>query len=116
MRYKDLPKIMPPTYHDGKKQIKEEELDLFNPDLIKRLENQKLKQSQPYYNLLKENEYKMNQVEIEELKGSLKQIDDKFDRLIQKVEECKELNDKIHLKVKEIIWGIESEQRIKENE
>ena len=107
---------MPPTYHDGKKQIKEEELDLFNPDLIKRLENQKLKQSQPYYNLLKENEYKMNQVEIEELKGSLKQIDDKFDRLIQKVEECKELNDKIHLKVKEIIWGIESEQRIKENE
>lgn len=58
----------------------------------------------------------MNPSEIEELKGSLKQIDDKFDRLIQKVEDCTKLTESIHLKVKEIIWGIESEQRIKENE
>lgn len=52
----------------------------------------------------------MNQWEIEELKGSLKQIDDKFDRLIQKVEDCTKLTENIHLKVKEIIWGIKNEQ------
>lgn len=55
----------------------------------------------------------MNQSEIEELKGSLKQIDDKFDRLIQKVEECNKLTDSIHLKVKEIMWGPKSEQENK---
>ena len=49
----------------------------------------------------------MNPSEVEEVKGSLKRIDEKFDTLIQKVEECKVLTHSIHQKVKEIIWGIE---------
>jgi len=102
MRYKDMPKIMPPTYHTAETK----EMD-YNPDLIDRLQMEKLKQSQPYYNVLKENEYKMNPSEVEEVKGSLKRIDEKFDTLIQKVEECKVLTHSIHQKVKEIIWGIE---------
>ncbi len=52
----------------------------------------------------------MNPSEIEELKGSLKQIDDKFDRLIQQVEECAKLTENIHIKVNEIMWGIQGEQ------
>jgi len=109
MRYKDLPKIMPPTYHDGKK-VEAEQPDLFNPDLINRLQMEKLKQSQPFYNTLKENQYNMNPSEIEEIKGSLKKIDEKFDTLIQKVEECNELTDKIHNRVREIMWGIKEHQ------
>lgn len=50
----------------------------------------------------------MNPSEIEELKGSLKQIDDKFDRLIGQVEDCSKLTESIHQKVKDIIWGIEA--------
>jgi len=53
----------------------------------------------------------MNPSEVEEVKGSLKRIDEKFDTLIQKVEECKVLNHTIHQKVKEIIWGIENLQK-----
>lgn len=51
----------------------------------------------------------MNPAEIEELKGSLKQIDDKFDRLIQRVEECAKLQDTIHQRVKAIVWGVEEQ-------
>jgi predicted nuclease with TOPRIM domain len=90
-----MEKIMPPVY---------------GADLRERLESQKLKQSQPLYNLLKNQEEieKMNPSEIEELKGSLKQIDDKFDRLIGQVEDCSKLTESIHQKVKDIIWGIEA--------
>jgi len=49
----------------------------------------------------------MNPAEIEEVKGSLKQLDDKFDRLIQKVEECKATQERISQTVKAIIYGVQ---------
>jgi len=110
MRYKDMPKIMPPTYHTAERK----EVD-YNPDLIDRLQMEKLKQSQPYYRLLKENEL-MNPSEVEEVKGSLKRIDDKFDQLIQKVEEATILTHNIHQKVKDIMWGIEEWEKVSRNE
>jgi Mg2+ and Co2+ transporter CorA len=93
MRYKDMEKIMPPVYE---------------ADLKERLVMEKLKQSQPYYRLLKNQQGMNNLSEVEVLKGSLAQIDDKFDRLIQQVEDCSKLTQSIHQKVKDIIWGIEA--------
>ncbi len=92
MRYRDMEKIMP-AVQEG--------------DLRDRLQIKKLQESQPLYNELMKEEGTNNLSLVEELKGSLKQIDDKFDRLIQQVEECNLLTDKIHQKVKDIIWGIE---------
>jgi hypothetical protein len=93
MRYRDMEKIMPP--------VQEGELRV-------RLQMKKLQQSEPLYNELKNQQEMNNLSEVEELKGSLAQIDDKFDRLIGQVEECNILTDKIHQKVKDIIWGIEA--------
>ena len=92
MRYRDMEKIMP-AVQEG--------------DLRDRLQIKKLQESQPLYNELMKEEGTNNLSLVEELKGSLKQIDDKFDRLIEQVEECNILTDKIHQKVKDIIWGIE---------
>lgn len=77
-------------------------------ELRDRLQMKKLQQSQQLYNELKKGEEMNNLSEVEELKGSLAQIDDKFDRLIQQVEDCNKLTQSIHQKVKDIIWGIEA--------
>lgn len=93
MRYRDMEKIMP-AVQEG--------------ELRDRLQMKKLQQSQQLYNELKKGEEMNNLSEVEELKGSLAQIDDKFDRLIQQVEDCNKLTQSIHQKVKDIIWGIEA--------
>jgi DNA repair ATPase RecN len=98
MRYRDMEKIIPAV----------QEGELRDRLQMKKLQEiKKLQQSLPLYNEFMKEEMN-NFSSVEELKGSLAQIDDKFDRLIQQVEDCNKLTESIHQKVKDIIWGIEA--------
>ena len=97
-RFRDLPKIHPPTIGNNLYQ------DL---KWHERLQLQKLSQQ----NQLLQKEH-MN-LSPEELKGSLEALNEKWDNLILKVEEVKRITDAISFTCKEIIHIIDEHEKDK---
>jgi len=98
MRYKDLPKIHPPTIGNNLYQ------DL---KWHERLQLEKLSQQ----NEVLQREH-LN-LSPQELKGSLEGLNEKWDKVIQQIEEVQKITDAIHIKCKEIIHLIDEHEKDK---
>jgi hypothetical protein len=103
MRYKDLPKTHPPIT-EGELKMKNLYQDL---KLHERIQISKLSQQ----NQLLQREH-LN-LSPEDLKGSLEGMNEKWDKLIQQVEEVTKVTEAISLKCKEIIHLIDEHEKNK---